>query len=80
MANAPHEIRDFAFVLSKKDYTRLFNDLSHYTEPENFLEELRALAVGKGRLTITKMRRTQKDGKPLLEWMDFKVVLTWPDR
>ena len=80
-ANAPQTVRDFAFVLTDKDWSRLGNDLNSYQDPEKMLREIEDLGRGHGTLTLTisnMHRHGTSDGKSLFDWMQFRVVITIP--
>jgi hypothetical protein len=79
--NAPQTERDFAFVLTDRDWARLMSDLNSYQDAGKMLREERDLGRGHGTLTITRMRRhASADGKSAFDWMQFRVVISIPDR
>lgn len=80
-ANAPQTVRDFAFVLTDRDWRRLSSDLVSYQDPWKMLREIEALGRGRGTLTITKMsRHASPEGKSVFDSMHFRVVISIPDK
>jgi hypothetical protein len=80
-ANAPQTERDFAFVLNDRDWARLGSDLNSYQDAGKMLKELDDLGRGHGTLTITRMvRHASAEGKSLFDWMQFRVVISIPNK
>ena len=80
-ANAPQTERDFAFVLTDRDWARLGSDLNSYQDAGKMLKELDDLGRGHGTLTITRMvRHASAEGKSLFDWMQFRVVISIPNK
>lgn len=79
-ANAPQTVRDFSFVLSDEDWHRLMTDLNSYTDAGKILHEIDVLGRGHGTLTILAMHRHVNNGVPVFDWIQFRVVLRWPEK
>ena len=79
-ANAPQKTRDFAFVLNDADWGRLMQELNSNTDAAKMLAQIENLGRGHGTLTITGMQRHLKNGAPIFDWMQFRVVLQWPQK
>ncbi len=77
-ANAPQKVRDFAFVLNDSDWRYLTQELNSYTDAARMLAQIENLGRGHGTLTITGMHRHLKNGVPIFDWMQYRVVLQFP--
>jgi hypothetical protein len=79
-ADAPQKVRDFAFVLNDADWRHLMKELNSYKDAAKMLGQIENLGRGHGTLTITGMHRHLKNGAPSFDWMQFRVVLQWPEK
>lgn len=79
-ANAPQKVRDFAFVLNDSDWRQLMKELNSYTDAAKMLGQIENLGRGHVTLTITGMHRHLKNDVPTFDWMQFRVILQWPER
>jgi hypothetical protein len=73
-------VRHFSFVLNDEDWHRLITDLNSYRDAEKMLHEIDVLGRGHGTLTILDMHRSVNNGMAIFDWIQFRVVLRWPEK